>query len=126
MTPAQDVARFIEIAGHGVVASTIFVGLEPEAPANCVTVYDTGGGEVETDEVDVFNPSFQVRVRHKSYQAGYTLAAAIRDSLLGLLQAANAGRTYYGVAVTADVACLMKDEKDRHVFVASYRTTYQE
>ncbi len=126
MSPAQDIARFLHDAGHGVIGTSIFVGLEPPLPNTCITVYDTGGGDADTDEVDIFTPSFQVRVRHPSYEAGHDLATDIRRTLLSLLKRTTNGRVYFGFAITADVAALMRDERERHVFVASYSTTYQE
>ena len=127
MTPAQDIARLLQDEGHGVVATDIFVGTEPDAPSNCTTVYDLPGGEVDTDEADVFSPTFQVRTRNLSYVSGYTLLSAMRDTLSSKLQYLGAsGKRYYSFHTTVDVAPLARDDNDRYIFVASFRTIYQE
>jgi hypothetical protein len=77
-SPADDLAGFLESKGIGSRRATagwnISVGTEPAAPTTAVTLYDTGGGAPDTGELDVFNPTVQVRVRGNSYPEAYAKA----------------------------------------------------
>lgn len=124
MSPAQDIAVLIGYAELGVVGQNVFIGTQPEAPVACTTIYDTGSGEVDTDELDMHTPSFQVRVRSATYAAGYDLAKSIQDALGAITGARVHRRLWTHFALTSGVAMLGRDEKDRFQFVASYRSTY--
>jgi len=130
MTPAQDIARFIQAAGLGTVAGTadfsIFVGTEPVKPTNVVTVYDMPGGDIDTDELDVIKADIQIKVRALNYLEGYAWLSDIRDALHAVLSQTVGSRMYCGVTVTADVSSLGTDDNDRQIFVATFNAIFME
>lgn len=56
---------------------------EPDRPDNVVTVLDTMGAEPDTDEMDIFRPTFQVRGRGLIYPEVHRRMETIRDLLIG-------------------------------------------
>lgn len=125
MSIALDVSRMIEAAGLKAPGWGLFVSNEPEKPGNCITVYDTGGGEEDTDELDISSPTFQVRIRCVNYAEGYERHRAIKRMLRQPLLSAGE-RMYLGFMVTSDIAGMgMSEDKKHHILVASYRSIVQ-
>jgi hypothetical protein len=122
--PAYDVALLLQTLGAGTFASatgwSVNVGVEPETPDTAVTVYDTPGDQPDTDELNVFWPRFQVRVRGPSYPAAYAKQEQIRDMLIytqPLTMQTSRGR----VTLTSDIMALGRDDSNRHILTANYR-----
>lgn len=124
MSPAHDIAQKLASGGLGALGGTspfaIFVALEPELPDSCITLYDTGGEDSDTDEMNIEYPTIQVRVRATSYMSAAGKAREIKTLLMaGELVVGN--RRYVGFKVTSDIASIGTTERNRHVLVASYR-----
>lgn len=128
-SPADDLAGFLESKGIGSRRATagwnISVGTEPAAPTTAVTLYDTGGGAPDTGELDVFNPTVQVRVRGNSYPEAYAKANDVMKALiLAPVMTLNGSRYAFIVAET-DILSLGKDENDKDIFTANFRAMRQ-
>ena len=78
----KDVAKYLEDNTDLTIGVTLFKGNQPDTPANCVTLYDTGGGEPE-QEVSVDHPSIQVDCRGASNNYEATMERA--REIFGLL-----------------------------------------
>jgi hypothetical protein len=124
-SPAKDIADHLEDLGHGVFGATIFVGEEPASPNNCITVYDTGGGSNVVPDIELYQPTIQVRVRNTSYAAGHLLQEQIRDSLVLPLDFEINESHYIGVWVQSDIMSLGRDQTNRNIFTANYRLERQ-
>jgi len=99
----------------------ICVGIEQkQLPNTVVTVYDTGGSEVETDEQDVHRPSFQIRVRTLDYEDGYAKQDEIRALLLSINNTVIFDIRFLLVTVSSDIAMIQRDDNDRCIFTANY------
>lgn len=89
-SPADVVRRLVIGLGHGTApaippgAWPVYIGTEPSAPDDCVTVFDTEGrivGAVQHNgEVQEYH-GIQVRVRAADYATGYAKARAIAVAL---------------------------------------------
>jgi len=55
------------------------VANEPNDPDDAVTLYDTGGFGLDTDDLSPSLPTFQIRVRSLSYVNAYEKQRVIRD-----------------------------------------------
>jgi hypothetical protein len=121
-------AQFLEDLAVGTMGGAlqwgIFVGSEPTDPAahaDAITLYDTGGDEPDTDEQDV-RPTFQVRVRASAYLAGISKIEQIRDALIDPATIVVGGVTYVGVEESSEIAHIGRDDSDRDLLVANFRT----
>lgn len=123
-SPAHDIALFLAEQGEGYWGGNrewcISVNGEPASPDDAITIYDTPGGEPDTDELDIFRPSLQVRVRSHSWQKAYNKQIAIRDLLI--FDPVDAASSYFELIVmSSDVMSLGKDDSNRHLLTANYR-----
>jgi len=126
---AFEVAQYLQSNGIGAFASpnqwSINVSREPTSPSDVITIYDTPGLEPDTDELDLLKPGFQVRIRCIDYLSGIAKHEAIRDLLILPNQLVMAGTKYISVVMSIDINSIGRDEEDRHLLVASYRTIKQ-
>lgn len=124
-SPAHDVALYLQTQGIGTfgggTAFSIHVGTEPAAPNDVVTLYDTGGPGPDTVEMDLMQPTFQVRTRSASYPAGYDKQEQIRDLLLASGSKTMATSRFVLIVMTSEIAGIGRDDNDRHIMVANYR-----
>jgi len=80
MALLDEVVAYLVNEDVGTFGTDIFIGHEPEAPANVVTIYPTGGRPPSSDR-DKEYPAIQVRVKNTGYLAGYTKAETIYSLL---------------------------------------------
>ena len=68
---AHAIADFLNTRGYASFQTStgwrLSISSEPVEPPNAVTVYDTGGTEWDTDQLDITTHSIQVRVRAVNY-----------------------------------------------------------
>lgn len=124
-SPSHDLALYLDSLGIGTFAGTvgwsINVSREPVAPVDAITIYDTGGLEADTDELDLMQPTFQVRVRSLNFPNAYAKHEAIRDALILPGRLVTADSAYVAVNMNTDIIDLGRDDNDRHILVANYR-----
>lgn len=96
------------------------VASEPDSPANTITIYDTAGGEPDTDELNHFRPTFQVRVRGASFEEAYARQEAIKSALITFAGDTATSR-FILIVMASDIASLGRDTKGNHRLVANYR-----
>jgi len=84
-TPIEyQIAIILQDNGLGTFATDIFCAKEPDAPDDCITIYNTGGIPddcLDRDSRGAESPNFQVRVRNNDYLAGYAVMESIREVL---------------------------------------------
>lgn len=104
MSHAYELATYLATKGLSLTVGTnMFVGSEPTTPANCVTLYDTGGSAPYQDYSGssfVAHPSVQVRVRNSAYLTGDTLINDIRDVLKQIVHTTLTATRYCGVFIS--------------------------
>lgn len=103
----------LDWAGH--------VQREPVEPDNVVTLYDTGGAEVELPrEGQLERPSFQIRVRGRSYQDCYNRQRSIRETLVENTTFLSDEFRYFTPLPTSDILDIGRDDNDRFRLTANY------
>lgn len=118
--PSEDIKDILVTAGIGVFGTDLFIGREPTQPNDCITIYDTGGGEPNPkwlqDEVTI-----QIRSRAEDYQTAYTNIYNARDKLLGRPAEVVNTTNYIGFWATTDIMAIEKDKKERSILVVNFR-----
>lgn len=117
---AYELAKFLEANTLGIVGVDIHVATEPEAPDDCVTLYDTGGLEPDTDELDIFRPTIMVKVRSKSYLTAHGRQTIIHNVFKATPIITLESR-FSGIVLASDFISVGLDESQRHAFTANYR-----
>jgi len=118
MALLDEVVAYLANENVGTFGTDIFIGQEPDAPANVVTLYPTGGRPPSSDR-DKEYPSVQVRVRNTGYVAGYTKA----NSIYSLLHtntdnlATIRGRC---IATQSSPSMIGRGENGEFIFVQNY------
>lgn len=124
-SPADDLSEVLADNAVGVIGAnagwSINVGIEPSSPETAITLYDTGGLEPDTDKMEVFRPSIQVRVRGFSYRDGYAKQQEIRALLVALAPFTKEGSRYGGITASSEILAIGRDDNDRVLFTANYR-----
>lgn len=128
--PVLDIVNYLSgQAGLGTFGGStdwsLYAFVEPNEPANCITLYDTGGDGPDTDDLDLANLTFQVRVRCETYNSGYAKHVIIRDLLIGVSPIVMDTSTFAGIVMSTDIAGIGRDENNRHVLTANYRAIRQ-
>ena len=101
---------------------TVFVGREPSAPINSVTIYDTPGFSpyLGLTSTGYEYPSIQIRVRNKKYTDGWNLIERIKDSLHGLSQTTINDTLYSVIYCSSGPALLDWDDNGNCRFVCNF------
>lgn len=124
MNPASvDVKDYLETQGLSLTfATNLFIGQEPASPDNCVTIFDTPGFPRDTfydPTLRYQRPSVQVRVRNKSYTAGWAVINGITEVLHNQRMTIN-GMEYTAMFCSQEPAMLDYDENGRPRFVTTF------
>lgn len=120
---AHDIAAFLATSGVGTLYGTTKWAInhngEQIDPADTITVYDTGGPGPDTDELDIDQPSFQVRVRAVSLAEAYDKHVEI-SNLLIYAPVVAATSTFSLIVQTSRPVNLGRDDGNRHIMTANY------
>ena len=119
MSPAHTLALHLESLGLGTIGQDLHISREPASPDFVTTLYDTGGDEADTDELDIMRPTIQVRVRSFDYAQAHARHLSIRDAL----HFTDSG--FMGVFMTTDVISIGRDDNDRHLLTSNYAISQQ-
>ena len=125
MSAAHELALYLATEGVGAFGGSgdwgLHVSREPFAPDNVITLYDTGGGPAPNYNLQLREPTIQVRTRSISYASGF----AKQESIFALLNAIKtqqiSGRSYIGVWIIGEILSIGRDDNDRHLLTANYR-----
>lgn len=124
---AVDIAKHLAANGIGSFGGnpahvwSINVAREPVEPQNCVTVYDTGGTGPDTDELNLYRPTVQIRVRAVDFQEGYNKQAAIMAVLHSILQTSLGLMNYLSCVAETDITHIGPSENNHYLFTANYQ-----
>lgn len=119
---AQDIKDILVADGIGTFGTDLFVSLEPSSPDACVTVFDSGGFDSEANYV-YDRPTVMVRIRGDvfGYQAAWTKAESVKNSLHGLTNETHNGTRYVGIWCVGDIGFLEYDGENRPIFSVNFR-----
>jgi len=107
-----------------VFGTNLFIGREPDAPDNCVTIFDTVVAEpvLTLDKRTIERPSFQIRVRNNSYLNGYATIRSIADTLHSRAHEIWSGTLYMVIYILNGPNMLDWDENNRVRFIVNFNT----
>jgi hypothetical protein len=124
--PSIDIKDWLETnSGLGLVfAQNLFIAREPATPENTVTIYDTPGSpdrpDMEGDSIICEN-SVQIRIRNKSYQTGWVLAEAIRDTLSPISNLTINSTMYLSIFHQNGPFVLEWDDNNRVILIMNFQ-----
>lgn len=121
MSPAHQLALYLDAEGVGTFAEDIHVSREPVSPDNVVTLYDTGGSAPANYDIELRQPTIQVRVRNTSYPNAVAKQEEIFEILNAIKTQVIGTSTYLGVWMTTDIISIGRDDNDRHLLTANYQ-----
>jgi hypothetical protein len=125
MSPAAEIAKLIADSGLGTLGTgtwAINTAVEPAEPANCITIYDEGGGTWEPD-INAYSENIRVRVKAVDYQTGYTKMFDIFDFLeKNNFCHTGTSSNFVGVFSASSITPLGRDDNDRFLFAQIYET----
>lgn len=100
--------------------SNVNKGSMPDAPANSVAIYLTGGYPRSLSGTELDEPTFMIRVRNTSYAAGETLCDSIKDLLHG-----KKTSKLLVIQQQGGVNGIGQDEQKRSNFTMNFRCYYR-
>lgn len=126
-SPAHDIALWLAakpgFGGMGGLTDwCLNVAQEPAQPINAITIYDVPGGEPDTDEMDIFTPSFQIRARAMNFEEGYSKLEAIQTLLTQSFPFEAETSRFNLVVSTSDIAYLGRNENNHYLLTSNYRS----
>jgi hypothetical protein len=74
---AKDLATYCASQGIGMVGTNLFYSFLPDAPDDCITIFDTGGWEKDPDFPRT-DPTFQFMFRGENYDSVQALVDKIK------------------------------------------------
>lgn len=126
ISAAHDIAKWLGAQGVGTFGGSsgwsIAANIEPLSPAQCITVYDTSGGQgPDTDEQDILQPTFQVRVRAPKQVD----CAAKLDAIRTLLVVSNerittADSRFISIRALGDLMSLGQTDNNNMIMVCEF------
>lgn len=129
MSPAEEIAQHLADNGIGARAGDgvwgIHVSQEPDSPDDVVTVYDTGGLDPIQVDIDLRQPTIQIRVRgslHSDVRSTHDSIYSILDAVQG---AEIESHHYIGIWIQGDIIDIGRDDNDRFRATANYRINRQ-
>jgi hypothetical protein len=74
---AKDLATYCASQGIGMVGTNLFYSFLPDAPDDCITIFDTGGWEKDPDFPRT-DPTFQFMFRGANYDSAQALIEDVK------------------------------------------------
>jgi hypothetical protein len=100
----------------------LFINLEPTAPPDCVTIFDTQGypPALSLDGTNYEYPSVQIRVRARKQDDAWRVISEICESLHGRIAQTWNGTYYTVIKLVGTPALLDWDDNRRCRFVLNF------
>lgn len=134
MSPAEEVARYLDAEGIGTLAGAaswaIYFSRMPDEPDDCIALYDGGGGAPIVYDIELREPFVQIRIRGTVYSDVFDKAQEIFDLLCepgGLPGPARemSDGLYLAFWMDSDFIDLGRDENERIRLTSNYRINRQ-
>jgi hypothetical protein len=128
MAISESAADRIATGGYGTVGTSIFIGLMPDTPDACVTVYEgLGPGIVEHFgsgiSLDMVGLQVTVRGARDDYPTARNLAVNIRNYLSLITEETVTGLRILRVKPEGYINSIGRDPEDRPLFTMNFLAT---
>lgn len=129
-SPSEEIARYLVTQGYGnqlggTAGWSVNFSKEPAKPDKTITVYDTGGPEADTEELDIQYPTIQIRVRAKGYGDAFNKMEAIRRHLKTAVPAMES-YSVKTIRATSSVASIGPDDSGRDILTCNFQLMTQD
>ena len=121
-----DLGGYIDTNFAGLTLGTnLFYGMMPEAPDNCVALFENGGvspvfTQGSTKTIKIERPQFQFLVRNTSYETGTALANSIYVFLTQVVNQSINGTQYLRVVAMSNPSVIERDSNKRVIFTCNF------
>lgn len=116
--PATDIRATLISDG---VTTPIYIGSEPTTPDECITLYNTAGGENPSPKFLLDFPGLQIRARANDYVTAYTNILECFDLLLGRPAFTKNTTRYTGIIALTGIFDMGTDENDRRLLACNLK-----
>lgn len=117
--PAKDIrATLVDDDG---VTTDIFIASEPSSPDECITLYNTAGGEAPSPKFLLDFPGLQVRSRANSYETAYANLLEVFDLLVGRAAFIKNTTRYTGIIALTNIFEIGQDENERRILAVNLK-----
>lgn len=111
---ARDIVQYFESLGEGVFGQNIFVDMQPDQPADCITVFDAGGNTQDPPENW---RELYIQVRCQNHSDGYERIWRVLNYILypssGVI---GVGANKYTAQLQEIPAIFDRDQNGRYLF----------
>ena len=114
-----EIGAYLATENVGTVGTDIFLGLMPDQPDNCVSLFEYAGSPPDLHWAGEY-PGLQVRVRSVSYPAGRAKIGEIVDLLHGLHEQELDGIRYLLIKAWGSPEVLKRDSSNRIEFFVNF------
>jgi len=108
----KEIGTYLATKSIGTVGTDIFLGLMPDQPDNCVTLFEYAGSPPDLHWAGEY-PGLQVRVRNKSYAAARSKIGEVIEKLHGLHEQTLSGTRYLLIRARGSPEVLKRDASNR-------------
>jgi hypothetical protein len=113
------ISAYLATKNVGTVGTDIFLGLMPDQPDNCVSLFEYAGSPPDLHWAGEY-PGLQVRVRNKSYAAARAKIGEIAKELHGLHEQMLSGTRYLLIKARGSPEILKRDASNRVELVLNF------
>ena len=105
-----------------VFGTNLFIGMMPDKPDLCVSLYDTGGYDPDVSN-EYFNPTIQIMLRGGvgHYKATYEGLQEIRNFLHRIHNEIYNSTRYLLITGQGDILYIGVDDRNRPIFSTNFR-----
>jgi len=114
-----EIGAYLATKNVGTVGTDIFLGLMPDQPDNCVSLFEYAGSPPDLHWAGEY-PGLQVRVRNKSYAAARAKIGEIAKELHGLHEQMLSGTRYLLIKARGSPEILKRDASNRVELVLNF------
>jgi hypothetical protein len=108
----KEIGTYLQSQGIGTLGTDLFLGLMPDQPDNCITLFQYAGSPPDLHWSGEY-PGLQVLVRDKSYPAGKAKIEQIVRELHGLHETVLGGTRYLLIKARGSPEILKRDANNR-------------
>jgi hypothetical protein len=108
----NEIGTYLQSQGTGTLGADLFLGLMPDQPDNCITLFEYAGSPPDLHWAGEY-PGLQVRVRNTSYAAGREKIEEVVTELHGAHELTLNGTRYLLIKARGSPEVLKRDANNR-------------